>query len=105
MKQWGELPTEIPSPLGPVRVVRATQKQLGKKCVGDFHTVKRRIRVLDTLTGVVAWQVLYHEWTHMVVHDVGLHPHIQNEFAEEVLCDAISNALCLWQTTNGKTLG
>lgn len=94
-----KLPKSVPSPLGPVRVIRASKKKLGPNCSGDFDTHKRRIRILDSIDGVVALQVLFHEWTHMVICDVGLKPYMKNELAEEILCDAISNALCHWQLT------
>lgn len=61
------------------------------KCYGDFCWHLRRIRVLDSLVGVVAWQVLFHEWAHMVLCDTGL-AEVLDRKTEELICDAIANA-------------
>ena len=94
-----ELPNSLRSPLGPVKVLRVPAKELEStteagsttRCYGDFCWHLRRIRILDSLTGLVAWQVLYHEWAHMVLCDSGLAEALDRR-SEELICDAIANA-------------
>lgn len=97
MKRIPKLPKTVPTPLGPVAVVRATKAELtadGSAAYGDWEWHERRIRVWDGLRGWTARQVFWHEWAHVVLSDAGVASEMPTVVLEMV-CDALANALVL----------
>lgn len=95
------LPKSVPSPLGPVpvkivkRFRKRRRKGKGKKfTMGRYSLTRRVIEVSAKSALAVQWQTLYHEWTHMVLCDAGLHNVLGDE-QQEVLCDTFGTARVL----------
>jgi len=91
------LPASIPTSLGRVKIVRATKEALasdGTPAYGDWEWHTRTIRLWDGLKGWPLRQVLWHEWTHVVLQDAGLADEFPHVILEAV-CDAIANAMVL----------
>lgn len=88
------LPSRIPSPLGPIRVVLAKKIKKGKDgrfVFGKYNTATREIQVSLKSSAVMQWQTLFHEWAHMVIRDAGLQ-HLLRGDAEETFCETFATA-------------
>lgn len=93
-KRSVKVPAFAHGAIGPVKVERVA-KIPGVKtdnAYGEYSWSAQRIRVLRELKGWAAVQVYRHEWTHMVLGEAGLEGSISDEL-EEVICDAVANAL------------
>ena len=81
-----DLPTEVSSLLGPVRVEMVEAVDDGDSC-GEWHHTRRAIKIKKGLPDVVARHTLWHEIMHMILEDSGV-AHGLTKKQEEAVCDA-----------------
>ena len=99
-----KLPESVHSVLGPVTVRVVSRKLLPKDGrLGDYCPKQREIRLDESISLRTQWQILYHEWTHMVLYDSGLHEVVPEE-NHEAICEVFGTARAFealvdtWQT-------
>ena len=68
-------------------------KKDGKKyhLFGRYRAIPRVIEISRQASPVMQWQTLFHEWTHVVLGDAGLH-NLFTEDQQEIICDLIATA-------------
>ncbi len=81
-----DYPKEIPSLLGPVKVLLSDQIDGEDNC-GEFHHDMRTIKIKNTLPDSVIWHTLYHEQMHLILNDSGVGQMLTKK-QEEAVCDA-----------------
>lgn len=93
-----KLPSQLWSPLGPVRVQLVDRiKPLAKDApddvndFGQYDPNTRTISICKSLHPWAQWQTLHHEWVHMVFFDAGYHNAFEPNQIEGI-CDLIGTA-------------
>jgi len=82
-----DLPTEVSSLLGPVKVeVVDIGGDDGENC-GEWHHNRRTIKVKAGLPDSVTQHTFWHEIMHMILNDSGV-SHALTKRQEEAVCDA-----------------
>lgn len=85
------LPKFVWSPLGLVEVIEIeglADSKTGEALCGQWENGSRVIRLRQGLQAVAAWQTLWHEWAHVVLHDAGTS---LTEKQEESVCNAFGS--------------
>ena len=86
------IPSHLFSPMGDVPILVIDAKEMEKGIAGTWVPRQRAIALASDQSGVSAWQVLRHEWVHMILDDSGVAATLTAK-QQESICDAIGSAL------------
>lgn len=81
-----DIPTEIPSLLGPVRV-ELVETIDSDDSSGEWSPIRRAIKIKAGLPDIVMQHTLWHEIMHIILEDSGV-SHALTKRQEEAVCDA-----------------
>jgi hypothetical protein len=89
---WPELPASLEGIQGPITVEVVEHLQAGEPDdIGQWLPAHRTIEVLGSLPPMVAWSILWHEWTHAALGDTGVEYCLTSDM-QEAVCTAIATA-------------
>lgn len=95
MRKWSKIPTQVRGMGGmiEVRIVEAIEPVDGHPVDAVWHTERRLIEILKSLSPRHRWFALYHELAHAAWQDSGLVHFLEvNPQAEEAFCDVVANS-------------
>lgn len=97
-KRYPPIPTQIDAPSGVIQIVVSDDLD-GKNArpedadtMGQYDPLARLISIRRKMPRRQQWHTLFHEFTHLWLHESGLTNGLANDL-EEALCDAISTGM------------